>query len=135
MAQTAWTRRLRDSAIKMLKKVIPLLLVSSIASADFFLDLEVGMHANRWPGTQSTYATMTQDGDIQIAETMADGTYLGAENPLGIIRLGYEYEFNKTISAHGYFEHISSIPTKSEEGLNIIMVGGRINLSELFRGN
>jgi hypothetical protein len=114
--------------------LVILLLLSNIANADFYLSGGFGMHISRWHDEVPSRDTVKCTG-LTICEIYTNKlkTYLGHKNPLGRIRLGYEHNFNKVVSIDTYAEHTSSVPTKKERGLNVIMLEGKINLSELFR--
>ena len=83
------------------------------AKAGMFLDLDIGAHLQDWP--EQTY-----NGEPA----------LGSENPIGIIRVGYQttaYQLWKQvdISAHGYYEHMSSAGTHNDSGVDVLMFGIR----------
>lgn len=79
-----------------------------------FLDLDLGAHLTNYHQHEP------------------DGTrWLGNENPIGIVRIGYQTNsYNLVgpldISAHGYYEHMSSAGTGDDTGVDVIMFGVRI---------
>ena len=83
------------------------------AHAGMFLDLDLGAHLTNYH------------------EHEPDGTrWLGNENPIGIVRVGYQTgDYNLfgpvDISAHGYYEHMSSAGTSEDTGVDVIMFGVR----------
>ena len=102
-----------------MKKIIILLTVlilsvgGKFAHAGMFLDLDLGAHLTNYH------------------EHEPDGTrWLGNENPIGIVRVGYQTgTYNMfgpvDISAHGYYEHMSSAGTSDDTGVDVIMFGVR----------
>lgn len=121
----------------MKKIVLALMLITQSAQADFYLDLGIGMHTSKWhdqPSRDKTECIVTTGISAGCkVNTTQYNNYLSKENPLGRVRVGYEYKINRIVSANIYGEHTSSVPTDKERGLNVIMLEGRINLSELFR--
>jgi len=83
------------------------------AEAGPFLDLDIGAHLN-------DYHEHHQDGT----------RYLGNENPVGVIRAGYQtetYSLFGPVDARlrGYYQHMSSAGTGSDIGIDVIMFGVR----------
>lgn len=106
-----------------------MLVVSFKAEGGMFLDLDIGAHLRNWE---------ERGCNVDTVKTYEDGTfncslheaYVGSENPLGIVRLGYQSRAHKIsehvdVRVHGYWEHMSSIPTKHETGIDVFMIGVR----------
>lgn len=72
--------------------------------------------------------------DTVKSASMTDYTYscgqVAQDNPIGIVRAGYQFKsypvWKLQIQPHAYYEHASSIVTNHERGLNVLMVGVRI---------
>ena len=83
------------------------------AKAGPFLDLDIGAHLTNYH------------------EHEPDGTrWLGNENPIGIVRIGYQTETYRLFGpvdarVHGYYEHMSSAGTSDDTGVDVIMFGLR----------
>ena len=98
------------------KEIITIVLLGLTfsANAGLFLDLDMGAHLTNYH------------------EHQPDGTrWLGNDNPIGIIRVGYQTDrYNFTgqlnISAHSYYEHMSSAGTGDDTGVDVLMFGIRI---------
>ena len=94
--------------------ILSLLLFATTASAEVFLDLDIGMHVADYHDHQP------------------DGTnWLGDENPLGVIRAGFQtgrhpLSGGASIRGRVYFEHMSSIPDGGDTGINVLMLGVRL---------
>ena len=112
----------------LIDKIIAVLLFSLIvwiavteAQADPgpFLDLDIGVNL---------------PCDTVKSASVTDHTYdcgqVAQNNPVGIVRLGYQFKkypiWKLNIQPHGYYEHASSITTNHERGLNVLMIGVRI---------
>lgn len=84
------------------------------AKAGPFLDLDIGTHLTDWYDS-CNYRQRC----------------IGEENPIGIIRIGYETNTYRMwgpvdISAHGYYEHMSSAGNPDDTGIDVLMFGIRI---------
>ena len=94
--------------------IIPMLIFAGSVEAGMFLDLDLGAHLTK-------YNEHVQDSSLGV----------GNENPIGIWRIGYETgAYNMfgpvDVSAHGYYEHMSSAGTSEDTGVDVIMFGLRI---------
>lgn len=85
-----------------------LMLVTSAAHADFFLDLDIGFHIQDWP------------------DSSGQTPYLGQDEPLGLVRFGYEMPVSESFGWHAYYEHMSSIPEAGDQGINVVFTGVRV---------
>lgn len=105
----------RYVTISILAIALALLLITCEAKAGgLFLDLDIGVHLQDWP---------EQHYNFEPA--------LGSENPIGIMRIGYqtnEWNFTGPLSAraHAYYEHMSSAGTHKDSGVDVLMFGIRI---------
>lgn len=99
--------------MKLLIILISLLSITSV-NAGPFLDLDLGVHLTDYH------------------EHRPDGTrWLGNENPLFILRVGYET--NKyaiigpvVVTGHVYYKHLSSAGTRDDTGVDALMLGLRL---------
>lgn len=85
----------------------------NMAMAGPFLDLDIGTHLQSWPD-------QTYNGEPA----------LGQENPIGIIRIGYQtnkwnFAGPLNVRAHAYYEHMSSAGTNMDSGVDVLMFGVR----------
>ena len=88
-------------------------------------------------GGKFAHAGMFLDLDLDLGAHLTnynseihDERYIGGENPIGIVRVGYQTgTYNMfgpvDISAHGYYEHMSSAGTSEDTGIDVIMFGVR----------
>lgn len=97
-----------------MNKIIALaILASSTVHAGPFLDLDLGTHLT----------------DYHVHDVYP-GRYLSHENPIGIVRLGYQTETYKLFgpvkaSVHAYYQHMSSAKTSQDSGVDVLMLGVR----------
>ena len=100
--------------LKIFTVITGMLIFAGSIEAGMFLDLDIGAHLDVHP------------------DKSKDGTpWLGKENPLGVMRVGYQTEkYNISgpidISAHGYYEHMSSMSNGNDTGVDVIMFGVRV---------
>lgn len=105
-------------------KYLPILLIAN-ANAGVYLDLDVGMHLNRWEGRSCNY--ISADIDKRTSSCQMQSVYISDENPLGSVRLGYKTNKYKLlgikIRGRAYLGHISSILDRKDRGLTVFMTG------------
>lgn len=89
------------------------------ANAGPFLDLDIGMNIPCDTVKQSSVTDYTYScGEV------------AQDNPIGIVRAGWQFKghdvWKVNVQPHAYYEHASSIVTNHERGLNVLMIGVRI---------
>ena len=116
-----------------MKKLIYVVFTISLnANAGMFLDLDIGTHLREWPGQtcELTYVKKT-DGFGSTAVCVDQSKYLSDSGPIAVIRAGYETSTYPVwgpvdISAHAYWEHISSAGDPNDTGIDLLMIGIRL---------